>query len=324
MAKNVLVLKHFEQPQDEGVWWRLMCLTGQSKGEAYVLTGNRVVLGRGDKVDVKVMDTKSSREHAEIVRHKDGWILSDLNSQNGVLVNDKPVTQTRLSEGDKIVIGQTVYKFGKVEVKPGARTPEKFEASATEKTGSKKTSSILVLVIIAALAIIFLDSSPETSPETSSKKRIQSTKVKDVSDEFMDMVRKKQLNDDKAQKQKMSTIFQRGLREYREKNYFRAINEFNLALILNPNDPLADFYLRKTKEDLDKSISDHFIKAKRDEEALRYQSAMVSYCAIIRLLDDYKTDERYISAEEGIKFVEGKMGLDPGESYCLKKQSIDQ
>ena len=42
---------------------------------------------------------------------------------------------------------------------------------------------------------------------------------------------------------KLEIIYQRGLREAREGNYFRAINEFNLALILSPNNSRARFYI---------------------------------------------------------------------------------
>src|SRR5690606_13229349 len=116
MAKNVLVLKHFESPKEAGVYHRLICLTGGNKGESYVLLGNRVVLGRGDRTDIRLTDIKASREHAEITKVGENWVVTDLGSQNGIIVNDKKVVQETLVEGDKLIIGQTVLKFAKVEV----------------------------------------------------------------------------------------------------------------------------------------------------------------------------------------------------------------
>ena len=323
MSKNVLALKHFEQPPEEGTWWRLMCLTGQTKGETYVLKGTRIIMGRGDTVDIRVMDIKSSREHAEITRVGTDWVLTDLGSQNGVVVNDQKITQTKLKEGDKVVIGQTVYKFAKVEVK-AKKTIKPVEEENTEAdspTGNKKLSATLSLVIAVGIGLLVMSEDPV---EPLRKRATEATNVKDVSDEYLRLIQQRKLIDDKNQKLKLNTIFQRGLREYREKNYFRAINEFNLALILNPNDPLADFYLRKTKEELDKVIADYFVKGTRDEEGLHYQSALVSYCAVLRFLHDYESDERYKTAEENIKNLEGKMGLEPGESNCTKKQPAAQ
>lgn len=320
MSKNVLTLKQFEQPPEQGVWWRLMCLTGQTKGEAFVLTGKRVVMGRSDKADIRVLDIKSSREHAEITRVKDDWILTDLGSQNGIMVNDQKISQIKLKEGDRIVIGQTVYKFAKVEVKEPKKKIEKNENDSEEvddqPEGGKKTSALLSLIIVVAIGVMVVSESPSENLGTKVKEK---SEIKDVSDEYLRLIQARKQSEDKNQKIKLNTIFQRGLREYREKNYFRAINEFNLALILNPNDPLADFYLRKTKEDLDKVIAEHFIKGTRDEEGLHYQSALVSYCAVIRLLNEYPSDARYKSAEENIKNLEAKMGTEPGESNCTKK-----
>lgn len=318
MSKNVLALKHFEQPPEQGTWWRLMCLTGQTKGEAFVLTGKRIVMGRSEKADIRVLDIKSSREHAEITRVKEDWILTDLGSQNGVMVNDQKVSQIKLKEGDRIVIGQTVYKFAKVEVKEAKPKIETKDEETEEERpeGGKKTSALLSLIIVIAIGVMVMSDDPS---EKIAKRATTKTAVKDVSDEYLRLIQQRKQSEDKDQKIKLNTIFQRGLREYREKNYFRAINEFNLALILNPNDPLADFYLRKTKEDLDKVIAEHFIKGTRDEEGLHYQSALVSYCAVIRLLNDYTSDARYKSAEENIKNLEAKMGIEPGESNCTKK-----
>ena len=112
----------------------------------------------------------------------------------------------------------------------------------------------------------------------------------------------------------------RGLREYREGNYFRAIHEFNLALIIAPQDSQAEFYLRKAKEELDNAITSEVQKAQRDESSLKYKSAIVSYCSIIRLLYSAPDDSRYKNAEKKIKDLEVKQGLEEGETSCLKKQ----
>ena len=132
MAKNVLVLKHFESPKEVGIYYRLVCLTGTSKGESYVLNSNRIVIGRGDKADIKLNDTKASREHVEITKVGMNWVATDLGSQNGIVVNEKKVTQAQLNEGDKLIIGQTVFKFAKVEVgKPKQKEkPEEEETKA--------------------------------------------------------------------------------------------------------------------------------------------------------------------------------------------------
>ena len=110
-SKAVKVVNNFRALKKIGVHHRLLCLTGGNKGVSYYISGRRVVLGRSDKVDVQVLDEKASREHAEIVNINGDFILTDLKSQNGTVVEDLKITQHKLSSGDKIIIGATVLKF---------------------------------------------------------------------------------------------------------------------------------------------------------------------------------------------------------------------
>lgn len=321
MAKNVLVMKHLETPKEAGTYYRLMCLTGPNKGESYVLIGNRIVIGRGEKTDIRLNDTKSSREHAEITKVGDNYVVTDLGSQNGILVNDQKTKQSTFKEGDKLIIGQTVLKFARFEVTSKAKVikEKSFEDGAPEQKRSLKPILILLLVLVG---FYLFDGNQENAPAQNKKK--QMTAVDDVSNEYFQALQKRQANQDKEVKEKLNAIYQRGLREYREKNYFRAINEFNLALILSPSDSQAEFYLRKTKEELDRTIEDYVVKANRDEDSLKYKGAIISYCSIIRLLYAVPDDPRYKNAEKQIKELETKLGMEEGESNCLKKQSADQ
>lgn len=316
MAKNVLVLKHFESPKEAGVYYRLVCLTGGNKGESYVLMGNRIVIGRGEKVDIKLNDTKASREHAEITRVGENWVVTDLGSQNGVMVNEKKITQQPLTESDKLIIGQTVFKFAKVEVANKSKVIKEAEAEGKNKT----IVPFLILLVVFAMMFLFdEDEKPQIS-----KTGATNNNYMNVDNEYRRVIDDKRAKEDKQIKEKMNMIYQRGLRELREKNYFRAIHEFNLALIIAPGDSQAEYYLRKTKEELDREIEGFTAKAQRDEESLKYQSSIVSYCSIIRLLYSVPDDPRHKNAVKQIKDLELKLGLEAGETYCLKKQRSSQ
>ena len=320
MAKNVLVLKHFESPKEAGTYFRLVCLTGTSKGESYVLAGNRIVIGRGDKADIKLNDTKASREHAEVTKVGNHWVATDLGSQNGIMVNESKVTQSQLKEGDKLIVGQTVFKFAKVEV--AQKDKKAKDDSPPEGAGAKKTLIPMILMAGLIIYLVMDTDTKEGSTETKSKKQTSSS-YQDVSGEYLQQLKKRQANEDKAVKERLGVIYQRGLREFREGNYFRAIAEFNLALIISPGDPYAEYHLRKTKEKLDKTIEELTVRAQRDDGALKYKSSIVSYCSIIRLLFTVPDDPRYKGAEQQIKDLESKMGMEPGETNCLKKSRTD-
>jgi two-component system, cell cycle response regulator len=90
----------------------LVVLSGSSVGEMYRLEKDQIVLGRGEKVDLRLIDDGISREHAQVVRQGSQLFLEDLGSTNGTYCNGERVTRHPLAEGDKILIGSTtILKF---------------------------------------------------------------------------------------------------------------------------------------------------------------------------------------------------------------------
>jgi hypothetical protein len=72
-----------------------------------VLRGNRLVIGRLATCDICLSDANTSREHAAFEREDTGWVVRDLGSTNGTLVNGQRVPRQRLRDGDLVVIGVT-------------------------------------------------------------------------------------------------------------------------------------------------------------------------------------------------------------------------
>lgn len=96
----------------------LVVIKGKRLGEEFLLKKGDYILGRVPECELFISDPKISRNHARIeVRENEGEgampevTIVDLNSTNGVLVNDVQISQAILSEGDKILVGDTVFKF---------------------------------------------------------------------------------------------------------------------------------------------------------------------------------------------------------------------
>ncbi|HEY8430343.1 MAG TPA: response regulator [Sandaracinaceae bacterium] len=82
---------------------RLIVLSGHHTGMRYPLVGGAVVLGRSDDCDLQLDDPKVSRVHARLVRQGEQWLIEDLGSRNGTLVNGERLTERRaLSFGDRV------------------------------------------------------------------------------------------------------------------------------------------------------------------------------------------------------------------------------
>lgn len=89
----------------------LILLEGGRPSRTYPLDKDVVTVGRLPECDVVLSDPGASRRHAEIRRTDGQFVLSDLGSTNGTLVNESPVSRQVLQEGDRITIGRTVLEF---------------------------------------------------------------------------------------------------------------------------------------------------------------------------------------------------------------------
>jgi hypothetical protein len=95
--------------QDRGA--QLVMIEKGKAGKAFPLAKDRVIIGRLGESDLVVSDPGVSRRHAE-VRHEDGkYVIADLGSTNGTMVNEATIGERVLEEGDRITVGRTVLEF---------------------------------------------------------------------------------------------------------------------------------------------------------------------------------------------------------------------
>jgi len=89
----------------------LVVILGAEIGKRISLDDRDLVLGRSSAVDVQLDIDNVSRNHASIVRSGRGWVLRDLDSTNGTFVNELPIRERLLRDGDQIRIGRAMIKF---------------------------------------------------------------------------------------------------------------------------------------------------------------------------------------------------------------------
>jgi two-component system cell cycle response regulator len=95
----------------------LVALGGELLATPIPLERSKVTLGRALDADVRLNDAKASRLHACISAEVDPdsgrtvFRVKDLNSTNGTLVNGRAVSEAVLTHGDKILIGDQLFRF---------------------------------------------------------------------------------------------------------------------------------------------------------------------------------------------------------------------
>ncbi len=92
--------------EPSGVGGGIATVTVGDLAHDVVLSGNSVTIGRLASSGIQVMDANASREHAAFVRDGDRWLIEDLGSTNGTLLNGEPVVERAvLEDGDVVEIG---------------------------------------------------------------------------------------------------------------------------------------------------------------------------------------------------------------------------
>jgi Protein of unknown function (DUF3662)/FHA domain len=76
-------------------------------GRTYQLRDGTNIIGRGQDAQFRLPDTGVSRRHLEIRWDGQVALLSDLNSTNGTTVNNAPVQEWQLADGDVIRLGHS-------------------------------------------------------------------------------------------------------------------------------------------------------------------------------------------------------------------------
>lgn len=88
----------------------LVLLDGDRVTDTFRLRATTTI-GRLPECEIVLTDPGASRRHAQIVRRDDGFVVADLGSTNGTLVNGEPVRERALADRDRITIGSTVLEF---------------------------------------------------------------------------------------------------------------------------------------------------------------------------------------------------------------------
>jgi len=80
-------------------------------GGEVAIGGNALVIGRSKDCDVPLADGNVSRRHAELGRSEEGFVLRDLDSTNGTMVNGRRIRSATIGAGDEITIGMSTLRI---------------------------------------------------------------------------------------------------------------------------------------------------------------------------------------------------------------------
>lgn len=90
----------------------LLITLSDGRQSRHKLGADQAFMGRDTNCEIPLDDPSTSRRHARFAPGPRGYIVEDLGSKNGTLVNDAPCVEPHaLKDGDRIVLGSTLVLF---------------------------------------------------------------------------------------------------------------------------------------------------------------------------------------------------------------------
>ena len=90
---------------------RLEAVSGPLEGTTFPLTEGELSIGREPCNQISLLDSLVSRRHCVIRKGAQGFLIQDLDSRNSTFVNNLPVKERLLADGDQIRIGKSILVF---------------------------------------------------------------------------------------------------------------------------------------------------------------------------------------------------------------------
>ena len=113
----------------------LLIVEGVGRGTRFQIGRQRVGIGRSSENAVRIPDSEVARFHAAIQWEAPSFVLQDLGSANGTLLNGNRIERTLIVDRDQLQVANTLLQF-RVEgtVKPGERLPVNLVTGTDERT----------------------------------------------------------------------------------------------------------------------------------------------------------------------------------------------
>jgi transcriptional regulator with GAF, ATPase, and Fis domain len=90
---------------------KLEAVSGPLQGRTLALPDDEVSIGRDPSNQISLLDSLVSRRHCVIRRNGPGFLIQDLDSRNSTFVNNVPVKERLLADGDQLRIGKSILVF---------------------------------------------------------------------------------------------------------------------------------------------------------------------------------------------------------------------
>lgn len=104
-----------------------------------------MIIGRAHDCDIRLNAPEVSRWHASLKKEGQVFVLQDLGSVNGTLVNDQPIKSAKLQDGDLIQISDFLLVFQNGQVTPYQSNGMRLDVSGLSKDVNTRRGKLHIL-----------------------------------------------------------------------------------------------------------------------------------------------------------------------------------
>lgn len=258
---------------------RLIGMKGLLSDLEFKILADTIYIGRVPGNDVVLNDTSVSSQHAKITWENNNFIISDLDSKNGISVNGKAVTKRVLRNGDKLKVGGTTFRFV-------------FKASSTDQQGSPGEGGTnpvrLAIYAIAAFIILIIVAKllPTQQPLPSADEKREEVQIYLTMDNINQQMKSIAIPSSEDPHKTAEYHYRSGVINFDAGQFRKAMSEFIIASRMNPTEPKYEAALKNGLEHLNKEIDYHVRLGKVHYDNLRYQAAIKEWEYALFLIED--------------------------------------
>lgn len=159
-------------------------------------------------------------------------------------------------------------------------------AAKSSMTSNSRARFYGLVLIIGALAFWLLSSNHAKKKDLSFRSSEQVEKDLEVSREEMKVLEERREKINTIQYKRAQENFIRGFRDYKQGNFARAREAFQVVLNLDPDNPLALRYYNLAKVKFDEMVKFHMLQGNRYREKKNWHMCSSSYFNVMTMLNN--------------------------------------
>lgn len=288
-------------------------ISGPLTGSRVRMTRAQFSIGRSQECDLSLPnDPKVSRKHAEVYWDGSRFHIRSLVSQNPVLINGKPISDSEIHSGTVIQLGESKLKFdelgtglaipekqrGHIAAVPPQGMPPGFPGAAPKRKPNRApkrpspgfNKKRILIYGTLALFLWWLFSGSNSNKKDPFAIRTEKEIEADIREakelqELAEKTRADRLNPSIAERNAQEH-YVKGFRDFRKGQFERSISSFQACLALDPDHPLCNRYLKLSHKKFGELVQYYMVLGRKYRDQNQFRECRSSFRNVMVMVKD--------------------------------------